>query len=100
MMNEEELIGLIPFGRNNGITKKKLMKKLNLDESSVVSIIKKLRKKYIILVDVTSGEYYRSNNEQELKEFIKNQQRQAYENNRTIMIAYKELEQLGGYNKE
>ena len=58
------------------------------DEKVFNEEVAKLRKKYIIMSDTTTGGYWRSNNKEELQEFIKKYQHRSYDNNRMIMLAY------------
>ena len=88
-------IELIPYGKENKISRKKLMELANIQDEKVFNEeVAKLRKKYIILSDNTTGGYWRSNNKEELQDFIKKYQRRSYDTSRMIMLAYKELEEM------
>lgn len=88
-------IELIPYGKENKISRKSLIKLANIQDEKVFNEeLAKLRKKYIIMSDTTTGGYWRSNSKEELQEFIKKYQHRSYDNNRMIMLAYKELEEM------
>ena len=88
-------IELIPYGKENKISRRSLMKLANIQDEKIFNEeVAKLRKKYIILSDITTGGYWRSNSKKELQEFIKKYQHRSYDNNRMIMLAYKELEEM------
>lgn len=90
-------IELIPYGKENKISRKSLMKLANIQDKKVFDErIIELKKKYIIFSILTAEDimYWRSNNKEELQEFIKKYQRRSYDNNRMIMLAYKELEEM------
>ena len=90
-------IELIPYGKENKISRKSLMKLANIQDKKVFDErIIELKKKYIIFSIPTAEDimYWRSNNKEELQEFIKKYQRRSYDNNRMIMLAYKELEEM------
>lgn len=90
-------IELIPYGKENKISKKSLMKLANIKDEKVFNEeVAKLRKKYIIMSDTTTGGYWRSNNKEELQEFIKKYQHRSYDTSRMIMLAYKEIENIKG----
>ena len=56
-------IELIPYGKENKISKKSLMKLANIQDEKIFNEeVAKLRKKYIILSDTTTGGYWRSSN--------------------------------------
>ncbi|MBQ8298459.1 MAG: hypothetical protein IJX99_01055 [Clostridia bacterium] len=98
-MNNEEILKLIPYGKENGISKNKLARLLNIDEKEVSKIIKTLRKNYIILVNSGDGCLYRTKQKEELENFIKEKQKNNYEITRVILLAYKEIEALEKENK-
>ena len=93
------MIELLPFGKENKISKRKLMIKANLSEEDFNKELAKIRETYIIMTDTTSGGYWRSNNKQELQDFIRKYQKRAYTNSKMIMLAYKELEEMEGKTK-
>ncbi len=90
------MIELIPFGKKNKISKRLLIQKANIQEKDFNNELVKLRKKYIILTDTTTGGYWRPNTKQEYEEFIKKYQNRNYDTSRMIMLAYKEMEELQG----
>ena len=90
-------IELIPYGKENKISRKSLMKLANIQDKKIFDEeVAKLRKKYIIMSNTTQKDimFWRSNNRQELQDFIKKYQHRSYDNNRMIMLAYKELEEM------
>ena len=90
-------IELIPYGKENKISRKSLMKLANIqDEKIFDEEIVKLKKRYIIFSIKTIEDimYWRSNNKEELQEFIKKYQHRSYDTSRMIMLAYKELEEM------
>lgn len=99
MRNIYEIVRLIPYGKENRISKKNLASKLDLGEKELIELIKELRKKYIILVNPTDGCLYRTRNRDELEAFIKEKQRNNFEITRAIQIAYDEIESLERRNR-
>ena len=91
-------IELIPYGKENKISRKSLMKLANIQDEKVFNEeVAKLRKKYIIFSTYTEDVmYWRSNNKEELQEFIKKYQHKSYDTSRMIMLAYKEIENIKG----
>ena len=88
-------IELIPYGKENKISRKSLMKLANIqDEKAFNEEVAKLRKKHIIMSDTTTGGYWRSNSKEELQEFIKKYQHRNYDTSKMIMLAYKEIENI------
>ena len=90
-------IELIPYGKENKISKKSLMRLANIKDKKIFDEeIVKLKKRYIIFSIKTTEDimYWRSNSKEELQEFIKKYQHRSYDNNRMIMLAYKELEEM------
>lgn len=88
-------IELIPYGRENKISRKSLMKLANIQDEKVFNEeVAKLRKKYIIMSDITTGGYWRPNTKEEYQKFIKKYQNKSYDTSRMIMLAYKELESM------
>ena len=91
-------IELIPYGKENKIIDMELVKKAKLgNREELRNEINELRKQHIILSERNnSGSYYywRSNSKEELQEFIKKYQHRSYDNNRMIILAYKELEEM------
>ena len=88
-------IELIPYGKENKINEKELMKLSGIQDKKVFNKeVAMLRKKYIIMLDKTTGDYWRSNSKEELQEFIKKYQYRNYDINKVIMLAYKELEEM------
>lgn len=93
-------IELIPYGKENKISRKSLMKLANIQDEKVFNEeVAKLRKKYIIMSDVTGG-YWRSNSKEELQEFIKKYQHRSYDTSRMIILAYKEIENIENRKEE
>lgn len=90
-------IELIPYGKENKISRKSLMELANIQDKKILDEeIVKLKKRYIIFSIKTTEDimYWRSNSKEELQEFIKKYQYRSYDNNRMIMLAYKELEEM------
>lgn len=90
-------IELIPYGKENKISRKSLMELANIQDKKILDEeIVKLKKRYIIFSIKTTEDimYWRSNSKEELQEFIKKYQHRSYYNNRMIMLAYKELEEM------
>ena len=90
-------IELIPYGKENKISRKSLMKLANIQDKKIFDEeIVKLKKRYIIFSIKTTEDimYWRSNSKEELQEFIKKYQHRSYDNNRMIMLAYKKLEEM------
>ena len=88
-------IELIPYGKENKISKRSLMKLANIQDEKIFNEeVAKLRKKYIIMSDTTTGGYWRSNCKEELQEFIKKYQYRSCDTSRMIMLAYKEIEEI------
>lgn len=93
-------IELIPYGKENKISRKSLMELANIQDEKVFNEeVAKLRKKYIIMSDVTGG-YWRSNSKEELQEFIKKYQHRSYDTSRMIILAYKEMENIENRKEE
>lgn len=89
------MIEFIPYGRENKIPKRELMKLVNIqDEKAFNQELAKIRKQYIILTDTSTGGYWRPDSKEELQEFIKKYQSRSYDTSKMIMIAYKELEEM------
>ena len=99
MRNVYEIVRLIPYGKENRISKKKLASKLEIDEKVLIELVKELRKKYIILVNPADGCLYRTKDKEELENFIKEKQRNNFEITRAIQIAYDEIESLERRNR-
>ena len=90
-------IELIPYGKENKISRKSLMELANIQDKKILDEeIVKLKKRYIIFSINTTEDimYWRSNSKEELQEFIKKYQYRSYDSNRMIMLAYKELEEM------
>lgn len=90
-------IELIPYGKENKISRRSLMELANIQDKKILDEeIVKLKKRYIIFSIKTTEDimYWRSNSKEELQEFIKKYQHRSYDNNRMIMLAYKELEEM------
>lgn len=90
-------IELIPYGKENKISRKSLMKLANIQDKEIFEKeIINIRKKNIIfsIKDKEDIMYWRSNSKEELQEFIKKYQHRNYDTNRMIMLAYKELEEM------
>lgn len=98
MKSIDEIIKLIPYGKENGVSKNKLSRLLDVSENETTKIVKELRKKYVILVNAKDGRLYRTTSKEELENFIKEKQKNSYEISRAILLAYKEIETLEGAN--
>ena len=83
-----KLIECIPIGKQNKETREVLMNKANLTPRQFRKELARLRNKYIIIND---NGYYLPKNKEEYEEFINKLNRQAYEINKTIELAYKEM---------
>lgn len=94
MINVDEIIKLIPYGKENSISKNKLARLLNIDEKEANKVVKELRKKYVILINASDGRLYRAKQKEELESFIKEKLKNNYEITRAILLAYKEIENL------
>ena len=86
-----KLIECIPVGKQNKETREVLMNKVNLTQRQFRKELARLRNKYIIIND---NGYYLPANKEEYKEFIQKLNGQAYEINKTIDLAYKEMKEL------
>ncbi len=86
-----KLIGCIPIGKQNKETREILMNKTNLTQRQFRKELARLRNKYIIIND---NGYYLPANKEEIQEFIQKLNRQVYEINKTIALAYKGMEGL------
>lgn len=94
-------IELIPYGKENKISRKSLMELANIQDERVFNEeVAKLRKKYIIMSDTTTGGYWRSDSKEELQEFIKKYQHRSYDTSRMIILAYKEIENIENRKEE
>lgn len=87
-------ISLIPYGKENKISKKSLMKKANITEKVFCIELAKLREQYIIMSDSISKSYWRPNSKEEYEDFIRKYQHRNYNTNRMIMLAYKEMQNI------
>lgn len=94
-MNE---IDLIPFGKENRISKKELAEKLNINLEEVDKIISKLRKEYIIVSDTKIGGYWRPNTRTELLRFIRMHNSRHLAECNLVEMAWKEIDKIGGKN--
>lgn len=92
-MNE---IDLIPFGKENRISKTQLSVKLNKPIEEVDAIISKLRKQYIILSDTKIGGYWRPNTRGELLRFIRTHNARHLAECDLVERAWNEFDKLGG----
>lgn len=92
-MNEIELI---PFGKDNRISKTQLAKELKITIEEVDTIISKLRKKYIILSDTKIGGYWRPNTRIELLRFIRMHNARHLAECGLVELAWNEFDRLGG----
>lgn len=91
------MIEFIPFGKENRIQKRELMKLNNIQDEKVFNQeLARLRKQYIIKSDAETGGYWRPDSKEELLELIKEWKSKVYDNSKRIMVAYKELEEMEG----
>ena len=84
-----KLIDCIPIGKQNKETREMLMNKAKLTQRQFRKELAKLRNKYIIIND---NGYYLPANKEEVQDFIQKLNGQAYEINKTIALAYREIE--------
>ena len=89
-------IELIPFGKDNRISKTQLAKKLNITIEEVDEVISKLRKQYIVLSDTKIGGYWRPNTRIELLKFIRMHNARHLAECGLIEMAWKEFDKMGG----
>ena len=83
-----KLIECIPVGKQNKETREVLINKANITLRQFRKELARLRNKYIIIND---DGYYLPANKEELQEFIQKLNGQAYEINKIIDLAYKEM---------
>lgn len=83
-----KLIECIPVGKQNKETREILINKANITLRQFRKELARLRNKYIIIND---DGYYLPANKEELQEFIQKLNGQAYEINKIIDLAYKEM---------
>ena len=62
----KKIIDLIPYGQENRISKKQLMKITGYDEEKLKTEITEIRKEHIILSDTQKGGYWRPKTIKEL----------------------------------
>lgn len=87
-------IELIPYGKENKVSRKSLIKQANIEEKDFNVELAKLREQYIIMSDTISKSYWRPNSKEEYENFIRKYQHRNYDTNRMIMLAYKEMEDI------
>lgn len=93
-MNVNKLVEFIPYGKEKGVSKRELSKKLfGANDKAIVGLIEQLRNNYIIFVN-EKGNYYRPNDIEELNGFIKTQKKKRAATNLALAIAYDEIEKL------
>jgi len=85
------MIKLIPFGKENRVSKEQLIRWTGMEEKEFNVALRKLRESYIVLSDSKLGGYWRPSTEKEIQDFIKDCNKRIYENSRATLIAYKEL---------
>lgn len=86
------LINIIPVGKKHKETRDNLMYKAKItDVMQFKKELAELRKQYIIIFD---DGYYLPSSKEEYEEFIKKMEEQRDNANKTIELAYKEMEGL------
>lgn len=89
-----KIIELIPFGKENRISKEALSSKLKIKPEEVNKIISKLRKSYIILSDTKIGGFWRPNTEKELLDFIREHNNRHYTETGLVQMAWSEIDNI------
>lgn len=85
----------IPYGKENGLTKKELMARNGiLNEEVFYNKLDVLREQTIILIDKAKGKYYRPTTKKEYLDFIQKNNERCNEINKLIMIAYEEMKRI------
>lgn len=85
------LLDYIPIGKQHKETRETLMNKANITNIKLFKKeINKLRKRYIVIFN---NGYYLPANKEEYQEFIQKLNMQAYDINKTIDLAYKEMKE-------
>lgn len=91
-----EEIKLIPFGKQNRISKETLARKLNISIDGVNKVISELRKRYLIFSDTKIGGYWRPDTEQELLDFIREHNSRHFAESGLIQMAWNEIDKIKG----
>lgn len=86
----KNLLDFIPYGEKNKISKKKLMKKANMNEQQLLEELKKIRKDKIILSDTKTGGYWRPKTIKELHPIYIQTVRKLKENGELYNLILKE----------
>ena len=86
----KKIIDLIPYGQENRISKKKLMKITGYDEEKLKTEITEIRKEHIILSDTKKGGYWRPKTIKELHPIYLQTIRKLKENGELYNLILKE----------
>lgn len=86
----KKIIDLIPYGQENRISKKQLMKLAGIDEQTLMKEITEIRKEHIILSDTKKGGYWRPKTIKELHPIYLQTIRKLKENGELYNLIIKE----------
>ena len=86
------MLELIPYGKENAISKQELMQLTGLSERVVRKKIHDLRQEYVIISSSHRKGFYRTNDLQEINDFIEETKRRAFNTFKSYKAAkaYKE----------
>jgi len=90
-----ELIDMIPTGKEDSISRADLAKQLNIPDRSVRELIHEARKNSPILSNTSKGGYYLPANKDEANEFIQQQYSYISNINQTIPSVRRWMERKG-----
>lgn len=95
-MDKEDLLNLIPYGRDKAVSREMLCALTGEKDREVRRMIAVLRKKHVIVSTSWKGGYYQTNNRDEIAHFVAENNSRIYKLNESNRTARNALAVLDG----